>query len=139
VRSRLGATITVVVALLLAGCGSDSSTDTLAPAPAGSAAGASPTDSSSADDDSGTGRETWAGETLDGETVVVVEGAGGPRFVDGRPSPLTLIDEAAASGGCDGVQLELNYWGAQASPTEDGRRASAFAKYAQDKRADLGC
>jgi hypothetical protein len=125
---------TVVAALLVGACGSSSDTTDTVDGQIGSSRTESPGNGTPGD-----GRETWEGETLDGERVVIVEGEGGPRFVDGRPSPLTLIDEAAAAGGCDALQLELNYWEAQAAPTEDGRRASAFAKYAQDERAELGC
>jgi hypothetical protein len=77
---------------------------------------------------------------LDGSTITISQGDGVlNRFTEGVPSAIHSLNLLAQEGDCHQIEDDAESWAAQASRTEEGRMASAFANHAESIYQYIEC
>jgi hypothetical protein len=84
--------------------------------------------------------EPYEAVLLDGSTVTISPGDGAlNKFTEGVPSAIHSLNLLAQEGECHQIEDDAESWAAQASGTEEGRMASAFANHAESVYTYIEC
>jgi hypothetical protein len=84
--------------------------------------------------------EPYEAVLLDGSTITISQGDGAfNNFTQGVPSAIHSLNLLAQEGDCHQIEDEAESWAAQASGTEEGRIASAFANHAESIYRYIEC
>jgi hypothetical protein len=82
--------------------------------------------------------ETWSYPGPDGR-VVVIPNDGRRMWVGGRPGPIAEIDDYVTTGDCRSVVGERDFWVSMFGASGSGEYVYAYAQYAADRAAEMGC
>jgi hypothetical protein len=84
--------------------------------------------------------EPYEAVLLDGSKITISQGDGAlNRFTKGVPSAIHSLNLLAQEGDCHQIEDDAESWAGQASGTEEGRMASAFANHAESIYAYIEC
>lgn len=84
--------------------------------------------------------QSYDAQTLDGQSITIRAGDGAlSSFTEDVPSEMYSIRLLAEQGDCDQIQSTGDLWASLADDTDEGTKASAFAKFAYDVHAFIQC
>ena len=84
--------------------------------------------------------ESYDAETLDGRVVTIRAGEGAlSSFTEGVPSEMHAVQLLAEAGNCEQISSTGDLWASLADETDEGLKASAFAKRAYDVHTFIKC
>lgn len=84
--------------------------------------------------------QSYEAETLDGRMITIRAGEGAlSSFTEGVPSEMHSIQLLAQQGDCEQIRSTGDLWASLADETDEGLKASAFAKQAYNVHAFIQC
>jgi hypothetical protein len=70
---------------------------------------------------------------------VVIPNDGKRMWIGGRPGPIAEIDDYVTAGDCSSVVGERDFWSSTFGTPGFGDYVYAYAQYAADRAAEMGC
>jgi hypothetical protein len=83
--------------------------------------------------------ETWSYPGPDGRIAVIPNDGKRLWTSDGRPGPIAEIDDYVTAGDCSSVVGERDFWASMFGAPGSGEYVYAYAQYAADRAAEMGC